>query len=187
MDYDHSQTHLRLGRVLQQQNLSFWQRFLSTNDPLLQQADLERERLLQRPSRAVRYRGDLIYKVGEQIIEERSVLMGAKVFGYSFFSGFIFASFLSTPVGCVMHSLRPANMASESVMGDMLYSGLRVGVRNGAAYGSMLAVFRITNYLLGGAWSCHGCVMRGREGGIVCGVVAAALVSLAGAARVFVS
>lgn len=152
MDYDHSHTCLRLQQIDMLSSLSPWKKFLVENDPLKQQADLERENFMKRPSRRYRYSSVNIFEIGERKIEDRSLAAGLKLFGYSFLSGFFFIGFLTTPVGCLAHSLRSANMASGNVIGDMIYAGLKTGIRAGTAYGAMLGVFRTSNLILSGKW-----------------------------------
>lgn len=130
--------------------------FFRQSNPLEQQAALERENMRHRPSRATRYLNQRVYAVGEREFsanraKEKSVVEGFKITASSFVSGLIFAGFLSTPVGSLVHSLKGANMRSKTLFPDMIAAGLKTGARNGLAYGMLLATFRGANYALSGA------------------------------------
>ena len=156
MNYDHSQTKLRMEEVTNTEYVSPLKQFFRQSNPLEQQAALERENMRHRPSRATRYLNQRVYAVGEREFsanraEEKSVLEGFKITASSFVSGLIFAGFLSTPVGSLVHSLKGANMRSKTLFPDMIAAGLKTGARNGLAYGTLLATFRGANYALSGA------------------------------------
>ena len=147
MDYDHSQTRLRLVENTEEEYVSPLKAWFSKQNPLNQQAELEKERMQHRIPRAKRYLSERVFQVGDRpLAAEKSLIEGTQLVLSSFLSGFLFLGFLSTPLGCFAHALRGANMHSETLFKDMLWSGMRVGIRNGVAYGTMLAVFRGTNY-----------------------------------------
>jgi len=157
MDYDHSQSRFRLTEVQQAEYVSPLKQWFRKQNPLEQQAELEKDNMEHRPSRAVRYLNQRVFAVGETElaatkVEEKSVLEGAKIFGSSFLSGLVFMSFLSTPIGCLAHSLKGANMNSRTLFPDMVAAGLKTGLRSGVSYGALLATFRGANYALSGQY-----------------------------------
>ena len=150
MDYNHSETNARLRDVTRVGRVSPLKKFFQNANPLKQQHELEREKLQQRPSRAVRYLNERVFAVGDREIEERSFFEGVEVAGSAFLSGFVFMGFLATPLACLRYSMKGANMASSTLVPDMVSAGIKNGMRAGVSWGAMLGIFRGTEYALSG-------------------------------------
>ena len=158
MNYDHTQTNLRLVPLTNTVRLSPLRQWLQRTNPLEMQAELQHDKLIKKPSRVVRYQPHKVYAIGARElapVEEKTVLEGLKITAVSFLSGFVFMGFLSTPAGSLMHAFSRKNLLTDSrfVLANMVGAGLRTGVRCGISYGAFLATYRGANYALSGTFT----------------------------------